>query len=168
MLNVSTDKRNGIVIVGLGSPIRTDDAIGLVIARRLGDLCLRSDCHIKELMTGGIQLVEEILGFDTAIIIDAMHCTDGAVGTCHRFEIGDLGVRIPCLTHHFGLMEGIELGKRLQLDIPGELRVYGIEVSDPYTVSEHMTPELTRSIPRILDYISSRESEIFDHIEEIP
>jgi len=166
MTRVPEGIRGGIVIVGLGSPIRTDDAVGLVIARRLKDQCRLPACHLKELMTGGIQLVEEILGYDTAVIIDAMQSQGGVIGTCHRFEVQDLGARIPSLTHHVGLVEGLELARRLQLDIPAELRVYGIEISDPFTISENMTSRVTDAVPRIVDYICSQEPAIFVPEEE--
>ncbi len=61
------------LILGLGNPLITDDSIGLrvieVLQTRLAD---RPDVEVSEDYWGGLRLMERMIGFDRAIVVDAI------------------------------------------------------------------------------------------------
>jgi hydrogenase maturation protease len=147
-------KRADTLIVGLGNPILTDDGVGPAVARgvheRLGD----ANVHLREAAVGGIALVEMIAGYSRVVIIDAIKTDGGQVGECYLVDLETS--RPTCrtgLVHEVGLLEGLELGRRAGLTMPESLQVYAIEVADPLTFGEAMTPELQAAIPVIVEQI---------------
>jgi len=68
------------IIVGLGNPIRTDDAVGLAVARAVHARLARPDVELCELAAGGLELVERLAGYGHAVIIDAVQSGGGQVG----------------------------------------------------------------------------------------
>ena len=146
------------IIVGLGNPIRTDDAVGLVVARavhaRLGD----PDVELCELAVGGLELVERLAGYSHAVVVDAIHNGPRLVGECYRldFEQG-AGSQRTGGAHEIGLLEGLELARRLGLQMPEVLRVYVVEVADPYTFGTEMSAEVQAAVSRATEQILEAE-----------
>lgn len=62
-----------ILVAGVGSTLRRDDAFGVRAAHRLMQLTLPPEVKVIETGTGGIHLVQEMMpGFDALIILDAV------------------------------------------------------------------------------------------------
>jgi hydrogenase maturation protease len=115
------------LIIGIGNEYRSDDAVGLVVARRLKER-LADSVTILEQSGDGAALMEVWRGAETVIIIDAM-MSGAAPGTIRRFDAS--AQQIPksgfcCSTHAFGVAEAIELARALG-NFPQHLVVYGIE-----------------------------------------
>ena len=146
------------IIIGLGSPIRSDDAVGPVVARRVHRSLNRPDVECREMAVGGIELVESLIGFDHAVIVDAIQSAEGKVGECYRLDLEQsVGPDPPGFSHQFGLLEGMELARRLAIGVPSRLSVYVVEVADPFTISETMTPQVAAAIPDAVQRILSEE-----------
>jgi len=64
---------------------------------------------------------------------------------------------IPAMTHHAGLIEGLELARRLNMRVPRSVRVYGIEVEDIRTFGTSMTDAVAAAVPRMVEHILSAE-----------
>ena len=61
------------LVIGLGNPLVTDDSVGLRVVERLKPLLAdRSDVEVSEDYWGGLRLMERMIGFDRAIVIDAI------------------------------------------------------------------------------------------------
>ena len=146
------------VIVGLGNPILTDDAVGPTVARliheRLGDPTI----HLREAAVGGIDLVELLVGYDRAVIIDAIQTSAGQVGDCYLVDLDQSQPsRRTGLFHEVGLVEGLEFGRHIGLKLPDPLHVYAVEVLDPFTFGSEMTPQVQEAIPSVVRQILSEE-----------
>jgi len=146
------------VIVGLGNPILTDDAVGLVVARRVHERLADPDVDLREACVGGIQLVEMLAGYDKAVIVDAIRTKEGRIGDHYLLDLeGSRSSQRTGMTHEIGLLEGLELGRSLGMHMPTSLRVYAVEVADPYTFGTEMTEELKAAVPHIVERILSAE-----------
>ncbi len=116
-----------ILVIGIGNEYRSDDAAGLVVARRLRQLSLRNITVIEE-SGEGTDLMESWKGADTVIIVDA--ASSGAKpGTIHRIDAR--AQRIPTRllrysTHTFSVGEAVELARAMNR-LPPRMVVYGIE-----------------------------------------
>ena len=147
------------VIVGLGNPILTDDAVGLAVARSVHKRLADPQVDLVEGAVGGIQLIEMLDGYDKAVIVDAIKTEDGRVGDHYLLDLeGSIrSSRRTGMTHEIGLLEGLELGRNVGLHMPDYLRVYAVEVADPFTFGTEMTDEVKAAVPIVADSIISAE-----------
>jgi hydrogenase maturation protease len=138
------------MIIGLGNPLHTDDAVGPHVARLVHELLDSTQIELCELAAGGIELLETIVGHRNAVIIDALYAEKEKPGTCYLLDLEHLPpTRHASMSHEFGLLEGLELGRRLGLDVPARIWIYAVTVSDPFTFGTRMTEEVAGAIPRI-------------------
>lgn len=147
------------VIVGLGNPILTDDAVGLAVARCIHKRLADPEIDLLEAAVGGIQLIEMLDGYDKAVIVDAIKTESGRVGDHYLLDLegSTRSSRRTGMTHEIGLLEGLELGRDVGMHMPEYLRVYGVEVADPLTFGTEMTDEVKAAVPRVADSIISAE-----------
>ena len=152
-----------ILVVGLGNPILGDDGIGWRVAQRLEETGnLTSDMEVTNLSLGGISLMESLVGYDIAIIIDAIATHRVPIGTIRRISLDDLSD--PSAghlgsVHDTSLQNAIKIGRDLNLKLPKEIIVVAIEARKIYDFSEELSPEVAASIPEavriILELLSS-------------
>jgi hydrogenase maturation protease len=156
--------RRRAVIVGLGNPILSDDAVGLAVARLVyqplaaGREVSGWDVDLIEAAVGGFELVEMVAGYDKAVIVDAIQTEGGRVGDCYRVDLdGPTRTEQPAMRHQVGLVEGLELARRLAVDVPQCVRVYAVEVADIHTFATEMTDRVKAAVPGIAGDILSAE-----------
>ena len=135
------------VVIGVGSSILTDDAVGLVLARRLRDMLAgRDDIDFVENEEGGFTLLEEALGYDRLIVIDAARF-GAEVGALRKLELADLGPAIHAgFPHRLVLATVIEFGRKHGLAVPSGVTVYAVQIGDAMSFGETLTPELERRV----------------------
>ncbi len=142
------------LILGLGNPILSDDAVGLLVARRLFERMGGEDVDLIEAAASGLQTVQLLTGYDRAVIIDSTYDIAMA-GEVSRLKADDLET-IPLLSSHgVGLGQALRLAQQLGLQVPDGLLVYAIAVADPYTFGERLTPDLERALPSLVQQIAS-------------
>jgi hydrogenase maturation protease len=137
------------LVLGLGNPLLRDDAVGLHVARRLQSLLGgRPDVEIDEEYRGGLRLMERLIGFDRAIIVDAM-CSGGTPGTVHRLTPDGVPTQHSASAHDANLRTALDLGRRAGAKLPGDdgITLIGIEASDVLSFDEDLTPEVEAAIP---------------------
>jgi hydrogenase maturation protease len=116
-----------IIVIGIGNRYRSDDAAGLLVARRLKDQSI-SSCEVYEEGGEGTSLMELWKGAQRVVVIDAVQ-SGAAPGTIHRFHASQHPLPTPIFrdsTHAFGLTEAVELSRALN-QLPSDLVIYGIE-----------------------------------------
>ena len=147
------------VIVGLGNPIMSDDAVGIVVAQKIYEqIHDHKNVDLVEAPVGGFELVDIIVGYDRAIIIDAIQTEWGHVGDHYLLDLESAqSTEQPSMTHQVGLIEGLELARRLGTKTPEYLRVYAIEADDIYTFGTEMTEAVKDAVPRIAEEIIAAE-----------
>jgi hydrogenase maturation protease len=116
-----------VLIIGIGNEYRSDDAVGLLVARMLQ---AQTPPHVSILeATGdGTALLETWKGTDQVILIDAV-TSKAPAGTIHQLDTqtGPISPGLFALsTHAFGVAEAIELARVLG-NLPARLVIYGIE-----------------------------------------
>jgi hydrogenase maturation protease len=139
------------IIIGMGNAVRRDDSVGLRVARELSRL-LAGDTGVAtaELPCGGMQLVETMVGYDRAIVIDAM--LGGAIpGTFRAFDPEELpNTRTTNSTHDGSLQMALEFGRAIGLRLPGRIRIWAVEAGDVETLGETLTPPVERAVPLVV------------------
>jgi hydrogenase maturation protease len=120
-----------IVVIGVGSELRGDDAVGIIIARRVVELGpLPETVSVIEGHTGGLDLLFDIEDADRAILIDAVDF-GGEPGQIEVFDAEDADIhltqRIASL-HHVSLADVLELGRTT--GIKTRITIVGLQPAD--------------------------------------
>ncbi|RMF85225.1 MAG: hydrogenase maturation protease [Nitrospinota bacterium] len=145
-------EQRGTLIIGIGNPYRRDEAIGVIVARRLKSLLPASVTVLET--TGEVgDLIEAWREAETVILIDAVH--SGALpGTVYRFDVHRQSLPaelFPYATPGFGVVEAVELGRLLD-QLPPHLIVYGIEGTN-WIPGKPCSPALAAGIERVIEQI---------------
>jgi hydrogenase maturation protease len=145
------------LVVGLGNPILGDDGIGWQIAQKLQQLKeIPSDVTIECLAIGGISLMEALIDYDRAILIDAIVTHQVPVGSVTCYKLGDLpnlNTGHMSSAHDTSLVEALQLGRSLGAHLPVDISIVAIESQKVYDFSEDMTPAVAAAIPLGLKFI---------------
>lgn len=151
-----------ILILGIGNPILTDDAVGILVVRQLNGV----DADVEEAATGGLAILDFIRGYDRVIIVDAVkRGTETRKGrsTRKRWKPGEVSVLKEnemkralhaSSTHDLSFLEAVQLGRALfPEEMPSEIIVIGIEVQDTETFSETPTDFVQKAIPKAVNLV---------------
>ncbi len=151
-MNVS-ENTPSILIIGIGNLYRCDDAMGILVARKLKRL--KSDrLRVMEQNGEGTVLMEAWKGFNNVLIIDAV--SSGAIpGSIHRLDATKESIPskyFSCSSHNFGVGEAIELARALD-QLPEQLKLYGIEGKN-FEPGEVLSPGVESTMELIVEEIS--------------
>lgn len=160
----STARR--IVILGVGNELRSDDAVGVLVARRLAGLDLGEGVEVLEGHTGGLNLLFDIEDADWAIVVDAVDM-GREPGQVEVFEAGEADVRVVERTaslHHVALADVLQLAEMMGVDtrvtlvgIQPQLTLPGEGLSVPVAARVEEVVELVRGMVEAAAKGSSRE-----------
>jgi hydrogenase maturation protease len=152
------DGRPRIVVIGLGNAYRGDDAVGLILARRIAARAIPGVGVRIEM--SGLDVLKTWQGADVAIIIDAMDLGEQRAGRICRFEYPHNFFSEDILvtsTHSLSFSGVVELANILN-QLPPRLIVYGI-AGERFTMGTGLSPALNRKVDdalrRIVEEIGS-------------
>ena len=141
--------------IGVGNPMRGDDAAGLLFAARLREL-RPEGLSVIEMEGEPVDLIEAWGGASAVIVVDAVS-SGAAPGTVHRVEATDSPLPAAfggTSTHALGLPEAIELARSLGR-LPERLTVFGVEGGD-FSVGAKVDPRVARAAAALADSISGK------------
>jgi hydrogenase maturation protease len=138
----------------LGNSLLSDDGVGLAIAAELKSRLDQSDITVMETSVAGLSLLDLLVGYDRAIIIDAIQTLDGKPGQIYRLDPEAFDTtRRTISPHDVNFTTALEFGKKVGLPLPQEIVIFAIEASDVSTFSEECTPQVTRAIPTCVEMV---------------
>ncbi len=157
---VRPDRMN-ILVVGLGNPILGDDGVGWCVAERFstilqeGELVLinqdeATTVEVKCLAAGGLSLMEQMVGYDYAIIIDAFNIPgedNGKVITIPLAELEQFPAGHLTSSHDTTLQTALKTGNALGAKLPNSVDIVGITTENVYDFSEYLSNEVQKAIP---------------------
>ena len=139
------------VIIGVGNPVRTDDAVGLRVARELRG----RGVDVVELCAGGLRIMEAMAGYERAVVVDAIE-SGGPPGSVYRFGEERLPeTRNTGSTHEGSLPAALAVGRAAGLRIPADLQFWAVEAGDVETFSEALTPAVEAAVGPVVEAIWS-------------
>jgi len=142
------------LILGIGNTVLTDDGVGCRVVQRLKKrLRGRSDITVKETSLSGLSLLDELTGYERLIIVDAIQTKGGKPGDIYKLSPSDFKVGRMAVIHDLGLFSTLELGRKLEMEMPREVVIFAIEAKDMATFSEKLSPEVEQAIPRAVDMV---------------
>jgi hydrogenase maturation protease len=119
------------VIIGCGSSLRGDDAIGPAVLKILKEKTLPENIRLIDAGLPGIGLLDLLAGYDSAVLVDAV-LNGGPAGEVLEFDLSaleDHKLR-PVSLHDLDLAEVLALGYLLRREeMPQQLSFIGITVN---------------------------------------
>ncbi len=139
------------IIIGLGSPLLTDDSVGLKVVHELGQhVAHLQNVELAEDVRGGLHLIDLLAGYDRAVIIDAIVTGEAPPGTIRQLTPSDIPTQRSASQHDVNLPTALELGRQLGMHLPASehILLVGIEADDILTFSESCTPSVAAANPQ--------------------
>ncbi|MDW8141182.1 MAG: hydrogenase maturation protease [Candidatus Bipolaricaulota bacterium] len=137
------------LILGLGNELLSDDAVGILAARALEER-FQNRADVVESSLSGMALLDLLIGYEQVIIIDAVKTGRNPPGTISELSPVDLGSVLAPSPHYAGLPELIATAQALQLDFPNEIKIFALEVEDPYTIGGKLSPAVERALEELI------------------
>jgi hydrogenase maturation protease len=142
-----------ILVYGIGNPYRSDDAVGIRIAKQLNKTIKKSYIDVKWGSIDGIAILDEIVGYDRVIFIDSVKTENGKPGNIYKINPSSFRNTHSFSSHGINFMAALEFGKKFDLKMPEQIDVYAIEIEDNDTFSEKCTPKVAAAIPKLVEGI---------------
>lgn len=136
-----------IAVIGLGSPIMCDDAVGLRVSEEIQRMGM-DDVDCFQEAVGGLDILPIIHGYTHAIVVDAIQTGEYGPGTVMLYDEHDFDEVIAnAATHDVNLPTAIKIGHKMDPELmPETIQFVAIEVQDIKTVTETMTPEVEAAV----------------------
>lgn len=139
------------LVVGLGNPILGDDGVGWVVAEQVRKhLPPEVPADVDCLSLGGISLMERLIGYERAILVDAYVCNDGPgeIVLSRLEELPDYSAFHLTSVHDMSLQNAMKLGRQMGARLPDEVAVVGISARHVYDFSEELSPPVLEAVPK--------------------
>ena len=157
----------GTVIIGMGNPLLSDDGVGIAVAHAVAERLRQDpdftmDLTVTELHTGGIRLMEAMVGFRRAVVVDAM--LSGALpGSMKRFDSRDfVTTKNTFSSHDTDFATAYDLGVMTGVPLPEQVSFWGIEARLFDLFGERFSAEVAAAVPgavsRIVEEINGWEA----------
>jgi hydrogenase maturation protease len=163
------------LIIGLGNPILGDDGVGWKVAETVKErlnaetrfrlpvrpsgsktihylLPVEVDC----LSLGGLSLMERLLGYERAIIIDSMETGQSPVGSVRTFPLASLPNPMfghSASAHDTSLITALKTAESIGADIPKRVDVVAVEAQNVYDFSEELSPPVAAAVPEAVQAV---------------
>ncbi len=141
------------IVLGIGNPILRDDGVGIHAANQLKQHVNDPNVTIDEAMTGGMNLLDLIVGYDKAILIDAINIKGAKNGEVKRLLLSDFSSIHSDNPHDVSLMDAMKLADCLgEKRIPQEVVIIGIVLKEnPYIFGEKLSPKIAAAVPKAVE-----------------
>jgi hydrogenase maturation protease len=141
------------IVLGVGNQILGDDGVGIHVVKELKKQIKDPNITLDDAVTGGMNLLDLLLGYDKAIIIDAVKTNDGQTGDVKRIPLSNFSTMHSCNPHDVSLIEAIEMAKKMGEDkIPKEIIVIGILMKEiPCEFGEKLSEKISSAVPKAID-----------------
>ena len=136
----------------MGNPILRDDAVGVRLARDVGEQLAGTPGVdvVPECSIGGLDLIEVVAGYDRLIVIDAIRTQGGAPGSLYRFTGLELRDTLHLSNvHDANFATALELGRwmgRVKA-LAEDVHIFAVEVEDAETFGEELSPVVAAAYP---------------------
>lgn len=153
------------LLLGMGNAILCDDAVGIRLAKYLGERLAHVPglYVLEECSVGGLNILEVVAGYDRLIILDSIKTGGAKPGDWYEFSGESLRETMHLdSVHDANLATALVLGRKLGVKLPEDrnIHIFAVEVRDNSTFSERMTEELERDFGQYAEEIYKEVAEL--------
>lgn len=146
--------RGKCLIIGFGSDALSDDGLP---SRLIGDLKAILDPEEFLLLTspvGGLELLELMEGFDTAVLIDTQLTAKREAGEIHYFTPDNFEETFHLSNQHdLYFHEVLKLASEMGISMPGNIHIAAIEIVENKKLGFEFSAEIGKNYQSILSYL---------------
>ena len=139
------------IIIGLGNPILGDDGVGWKVVETLRTNAYLSPHPVLETASlGGLSLMERMVGYQRAILVDSMETGQSPEGSVNVFPLEALtnpSASHSSAAHDTSLLTALEVGRKMKMQVPDAVTVVAIEAKNVYDFSEELSPAVAEAVP---------------------
>jgi hydrogenase maturation protease len=144
------------LVIGLGNPTLGDDGVGWKVAEAVKkqltpDLPIDIDC----VSLGGMSLMEHLIGYQRAILIDAFALEEpiGSILVLKLSELPNYSAFHTTSAHNMSLQNAIKLGRSMGAQLPEDIIVVGITTTHIHDFSEALSWPVAQALPKALHIV---------------
>jgi len=135
------------IVVGIGNPLLGDDAVGIHVVRALMEANKDQDVVIEEAYTGGMNLLDIILGYNRAILIDAVSMPDIEVGKVMALDPMKMPSVHSTNPHDLSFPEAVELARKTgEEKIPKDIFLIAVNIEPQFDFSSKLSRKVSEAI----------------------
>lgn len=143
------------LVLGLGNELYGDDGVGIYIIQKLEKETdqnedLFKDVQLEACPLTGLSLLEIIIGYDNLIIVDTIKRENPETGKIHVMDSSELRYIPGPSPHYVSIPQAIDIGKQIGLHVPTDIKIVAVEAKNLYNLGEGLTPEMEKSVPKII------------------
>ncbi len=143
------------LVVGLGNPLLGDDGFGWRAAEQVEQQTrhFQSRVEVDYLAVGGLGLMERLIGYEHAILIDTIDTGQRPSGSirCLRLnDLPDLAAGHLSSAHDTTLLTAFGVGRALGAALPDDVVIVAVEASVTFDFSEALTPPVAAVLPEVV------------------
>jgi hydrogenase maturation protease len=150
------------VVLGLGNPLRGDDAAGLRVASEVERLLGEREAPrvtVRTSTRAGLEVVELLSGFTHAIVIDCVTSPDPCPGRVRRLTLDACpGSARLVGAHDLSLRDVFDLARAAGHPMPDEVEIYGIEAAEALDIEEGLSPPVAKAVKELAAAIAGQLS----------
>jgi len=145
------------LVLGLGNDILGDDAAGIFAARAL-KLQFEgvADVDVVETALHGVALLDLFLGYDRAVLVDAIQTGKVPPGSLVEVNPDELVAVESPSPHYAGVPELLTIAKQLDLDFPTQIRIFAVEAEDLYTIGGSLSPAVENALEGLVAKVAEQ------------
>jgi len=144
-----------VVVPAIAAAVLVGLAVGLHVVHELQrELAEHPALDIRETTEMGLALLDFITGYRTVVIVESIQTGKASPGFLHQLDASALHELTGRTPHFVGVSETLALGQKLGLAMPTLVRIFAIEVEDPFTLGTELTPALQAALPGIVQRIA--------------
>ena len=150
-------------MLGIGNELAGDDIIGIKAVREVEEIG-PSEIDYKQISTGGLQVLESILGYDKVLIVDSVE-TNSPNKRILKLNSKDFSkATFLASPHDVNFPTALEIGRKTSPELmPKVIRIIGIEIPVQEFITDKVSKETMAKIPMIIEMILE---EINDFLKE--
>jgi hydrogenase maturation protease len=148
MSGASTAER--VLVLGIGNPILGDDGVGWRVAGTVGEHLAGEGVEVDCIALGGLSLMERLVGYDRAILVDAFHGSGDPPGTVRARGLDEVPGREAThldAAHDVPLRVALAAGRALGATLPEAITVVSVEAARVDTFDEDLSPDVAAAVP---------------------
>ena len=142
-----------IAVIGIGSPIMTDDSIGLRVSDEIQAMGM-PDVDCSQEAIGGLELLPFMRGYSYVLIVDAIQTWQYEPGTILIFDVADFESTVDngMPAHDINIATAVAMGRQMDNStMPLQVRFVAMEIADMQTMSEELTPVVAAKKQSMID-----------------
>jgi hydrogenase maturation protease len=146
--------RGKCLILGFGSDALSDDGLPVRLVNDLKVVESQDRFTFETSAVGGLELLELLEGFDTAVLIDTQLTSMRKPGVIHEFTPDNFEETFHLSSQHdVYFLEALRLAKEMGISMPDDIHIIAIEVVENKKLSFEFSYEISQKYQSILSYL---------------